>query len=94
MDVQGETILGTWLYGGRVDHDIEDPSWSSYMMAHDGLRRQVLARLKPAVQKMADMKKLGRFRSLIDSMPSSLRTEISPAMHFCMARTRTQEIFC
>ena len=61
MDVQGETILGTWLYGGGVDHDIEDPSWSSYMMAHVDLRRQVLARLKPAVQKLADMKKLGRF---------------------------------
>jgi hypothetical protein len=35
MDVQGEMILGTWLYGGGVDHDIEDPLWTDYMMAHE-----------------------------------------------------------
>ena len=61
MDVQGETILGTWLYGGGVAHDVEDPSWSSYMMAHEGLRRQILAHLRPTVQRMAGVKKLGRF---------------------------------
>ena len=32
MDKQGEMILGTWLYGGGIDHDVfDDPLWSSYM---------------------------------------------------------------
>jgi hypothetical protein len=61
MDKQGETILGTWLYGGGVDHDVEDPSWTAYMMEHKSLRLQILARLMPAVKKIADLKKLGRF---------------------------------
>jgi len=61
MDVQGETILGTWLYGGGVDHDVEDPSWTAYMMAHKSLGPQILARLEPAVKKIAHLKKLGRF---------------------------------
>lgn len=62
MDVQGETILGTWLYGGRVAHDIfDDPLWSNYMMADPTLAGQILVNLRPAVQKLVDGKKIGRF---------------------------------
>jgi hypothetical protein len=61
MDKQGETILGTWLYGGGGTYEVEDESWTEYMMAHVGLRNQILAKLAPAVRKIADRKKLGRF---------------------------------
>lgn len=62
MDKQGEQILGTWLYGGGVAHDIrDDPLWSDYMMAHKGLAAQILVTLKPAVQKLVNQGKRGRF---------------------------------
>jgi hypothetical protein len=61
MDKQGETILGTWLYGKGGQYDVEDPSWTTYMMAHVGLRNQIFAKLAPAVRKILDRKKTGRF---------------------------------
>ncbi len=62
MDVQGETILGSWLYGGGVDHDIfDDPLWSNYMMADTVLAGQILINLRPVVQSFVDRKKIGRF---------------------------------
>ena len=62
MDVQGETILGSWLYGGGVNHDIfDDPIWSKYMTADPTLAGQILSNLIPAVQKLVDGKKIGRF---------------------------------
>jgi hypothetical protein len=61
MDVQGETILGTYLYGRGKPHDVEDPIWTAYMEAHPDLRHQILSRLKPLVKEVADRKKKGRF---------------------------------
>jgi hypothetical protein len=61
MDEQGETILGTWLYGGGGKYEVEDESWTKYMMKHVGLRNQIFVKLAPAVKKIADRKKLGRF---------------------------------
>jgi len=62
MDVQGEMILGTWLYGGGVNHDVfDDPLWSNYMMDNRTLAGQILINLRPVVQKLVDQKKLGRF---------------------------------
>jgi hypothetical protein len=60
MDVQGETILGTYLYGGGKPHDVEDPNWSAYMMEHHSLRLQILSRLLPVIQKMAGRGQEGR----------------------------------
>ncbi len=46
MDEAGETILGSYLYGDGEPHQIfDDPFWSNYMMANDGLRRQLYGRL-------------------------------------------------
>ena len=62
MDVQGELILGTWLYGGGVDHDVrDDPTWTPYMMADRVLAGQVFINLKPEVDKLVRQGKLGRF---------------------------------
>jgi hypothetical protein len=61
MDEEGETILGTWLYGDGGKIVVEDESWTKYMMAHRGLRDQIFAKLAPAVGEIADLKKLGRF---------------------------------
>lgn len=62
MDVQGEKILGTYLYGGGKDHDIvDDPQWTSYMMANEGLRRQIFGQLVIAVKDILARKRKGRF---------------------------------
>lgn len=61
MDSQGEEILGTWLYGDGGKYVVEDESWTAYMTAHVGLRGQLFAKLAPAVRKIVDLKKLGRF---------------------------------
>lgn len=61
MDVQGEQILGTYLYGGGVAHDVDDPDWAEYMMAHKVLKAQIMSQLMPAVKEVADKKTLGRF---------------------------------
>src|SRR5262245_57298424 len=61
MDVQGETILGTYLYGGGVPHDIEDANWTAYMTAHQVLAGQILMHLRPLVQAIADRKNLGQY---------------------------------
>jgi hypothetical protein len=62
MDTAGEQILGAWLYGGGVDHDIvDDPYWTGYMMAHQEMRRQIRDRLLAALWKILDLKKLGMF---------------------------------
>lgn len=60
MDNQGETILGTYLYGGGEPHDIDDPIWAAYMMRHDALRRQIFGHLYPAVQEIADRRQKER----------------------------------
>ncbi len=61
MDDQGEQILGTYLYGGGIDHDVEDPMWTEYMEAHPVLRGTLLNRLKDIVTKIANLKKPGRY---------------------------------
>jgi hypothetical protein len=62
MDEQGETILGSWLYGGGTDHDVfDDPFWSKYMMADPTLAGQVFINLRIAVEKLLKRKQLGRF---------------------------------
>jgi hypothetical protein len=61
MDVQGETILGTYLYGGGEPHDVEDPIWTAYMEEHQNLRHQIFSRLIPLVKEIADRKKNGRY---------------------------------
>jgi hypothetical protein len=43
---QGEQILGTYLYGRGKPHTVsDDPQWSAYMMANDGLRCQIFGQL-------------------------------------------------
>jgi hypothetical protein len=55
MDVPGETILGTYLYGGGAPHVVyDDPVWTPYMMANEGLRSQIYNRLVVAVKNLAD----------------------------------------
>lgn len=62
MDKQGEQILGTYMYGGGKPHDVyDDPIWSPYMMANNGLRRQVLGRVMLVVKALLDRKSKGRF---------------------------------
>jgi hypothetical protein len=61
MDKQGETILGTYLYGGGVDHEIYDDEWSAYMKAHKNLSLQYLVALKGALDEILAKKTLGRF---------------------------------
>jgi hypothetical protein len=61
MDKQGETILGTYLYGGGKRHDIDDPIWSTYMMEHHSLRSHILSRLIPVVRELADRGQKGRY---------------------------------
>jgi hypothetical protein len=54
--------LGTYLTGGGAPHDIyDDPMWTSYMMEHEALRRQILGRLMLAVKAIADRGEKGRF---------------------------------
>jgi hypothetical protein len=61
MDTQGEQILGTYLYGGGKSHTVsDDPQWSAYMMANDGLRRQIFGKLILVVKDIAARKKKGR----------------------------------
>jgi hypothetical protein len=61
MDTQGEQILGTYLYGGDKPHTVsDDPQWSAYMMANDGLRRQIFGKLILVVKDIAARKKKGR----------------------------------
>jgi hypothetical protein len=61
MDVQGEQILGTYLYGGGEDKVAEDPAWTEYMMAHPVLQGTLLIRLRDIVTPIANRKTPGTY---------------------------------
>jgi hypothetical protein len=58
MDVQGEQILGTYLYGGGETQNVyDDPDWSEYMMAHPVLQGTLINRVRDVVTSIASRKK-------------------------------------
>jgi hypothetical protein len=61
MDYQGRQILFTYLLGGAGRIEVEDSTWSAYMMAHDGLRKHILSMLLLFVRGLAESGKKGRF---------------------------------